>query len=153
MKPLGLRDMIPVPFPQLDTRTMQSFQNMMLVGLGGFLGSVSRYLLSGWANHVFKAQAFPVGTAMVNIIGCLIIGFLGGWTEQLQAFSPNTRLFLFLGLLGGFTTFSSFGYETMVLLRDKDLLLALLNVAIHLLLGLGSVFLGFSCSKLLQNQV
>ena len=121
----------------------------MLVGFGGFIGSVLRYLASGWMHHIFKTDSFPVGTAMVNITGCLAIGLLGGWTEHLQTFSPHTRLFLFIGLLGGFTTFSSFGYETMALLRDEELFLAFVNVAMHLLLGFAAVLIGFNCSKIL----
>ena len=128
---------------------MQTFQNIMLVGFGGFIGSVLRYLVSGWMHNIFKTDSFPVGTAVVNITGCLVIGLLGGWAEHLQTFNPHTRLFLFLGLLGGFTTFSTFGYETMALLRDEELFLAFVNVGMHLLLGFGAVLIGFNCSKIL----
>ncbi len=128
---------------------MQTFRNIMLVGFGGFSGSILRYLASGWIQHIFKTNSFPVGTAVVNITGCFIIGLLGGWAEHSQAFSPHARLFLFLGLLGGFTTFSAFGYETVTLLRNKEILLAFLNIGMHLLLGFGAVLLGFNCSKLM----
>lgn len=128
---------------------MQTFQNIMLVGFGGFIGSVLRYLVSGWMHNMFKADSFPVGTAIVNITGCLVIGLLGGWADHLQALNPHTRLFLFLGLLGGFTTFSAFGYETMALLRDRELFLAFVTVSVNLLLGFGAVFLGYNCSRIL----
>ena len=131
---------------------MQTFRNIMLVGFGGFIGSVLRYLASEWTHHIFKTNSFPVGTAIINVTGCLIIGLLGGWAEHVQSFTPNARLFLFLGLLGGFTTFSAFGYETMTLLRDKELFSAFVNVGIHLLLGFGAVLLGLNCSKLLCSQ-
>jgi len=127
---------------------MQTFQNIIFVGFGGFIGSVLRYLASGWVHHIFKTSSFPVGTAIVNITGCLVIGLLGGWVENLQTFNPHARLFLFLGLLGGFTTFSTFGYETIALLRDKELAMAFVNVAMQLLLGFGAVLIGFNCSKL-----
>lgn len=130
---------------------MQTLRNIMLVGFGGFIGSVLRYLVSEWTRHMFGTNSFPVGTATVNITGCLIIGLLGGWAEPLQAFNPHARLFLFLGLLGGFTTFSAFGHETMTLLRDKELLLASANVSMNLLLGFGAVLLGFSCSRWLSG--
>lgn len=130
---------------------MLTFQKILLVGLGGFIGSVLRYLASGFVHSTFKATSFPVGTALVNLTGCLIIGLLGGWTQQLQSFNPNARLFLFLGLLGAFTTFSAFGYETMALVRDGELLLAFANVGTHLLLGCGAVFLGLYCSNLLRG--
>ncbi len=127
---------------------MQTVYNIVLVGLGGFCGSVLRYLVSGWAHTLFKADMFPLGTAVVNIAGCLVIGILGGLTDQLQTLSPHTRLFLLLGLLGGFTTFSSFGYETVALLRDRELLLAFVNVAVNVVLGFGAVLVGFNCTKL-----
>ena len=127
---------------------MQKFQNIFLVGLGGFIGSVLRYLLFVGIHHLSKAGPFPISTLVVNTTGCLIIGFLGGWAENLGTFNPQIRLFLFIGLLGGFTTFSTFSYETITLLRHKEILLALINVSLHLLLGFGAVILGFTCSKL-----
>ncbi len=128
---------------------MQTFQNIMLVGSGGFIGSALRYLVSVWMHHIFKTDSFPVGTAVVNITGCLVIGLLGGFAENIQALGPHTRLFLFLGLLGGFTTFSTFGYETVALLREKAIFLAFANIAIQLLLGFGAVLIGYTCSKML----
>jgi CrcB protein len=118
----------------------------MLIGLGGFVGSTLRYLMAGWMHQLFKTDAFPIGTTLVNITGCLAIGLLGGWSEQIQAFSPNARLFLLIGLLGSYTTFSTFGYETIALLRDRELTLAFINVAIQLTLGFGAVAVGFNLS-------
>ena len=66
--------------------------------------------------------SFPYGTLSVNVLGCLAIGLLGGWADNAELFSPSMRLFLLIGLLGGFTTFSTFGYEAMAMLRDKELL-------------------------------
>ncbi len=129
---------------------MQTFQNIILVGLGGFTGSILRYLTSLGCIHIFKVGSFPIGTAMVNIIGCLIIGVLGGLGEHFQTISPNARLFLMVGLLGGFTTFSSFSYETMTLVRNGENLLAFSNVFIQLLLGFGGVLLGYHCSRYLN---
>ncbi|MCP4676706.1 MAG: fluoride efflux transporter CrcB [Deltaproteobacteria bacterium] len=128
---------------------MQTFQNIMLVGSGGFIGSVLRYLVSVLMQQSFKTDSFPAGTAVVNVTGCLVIGLLGGWAENGQALGPQTRLFLFLGLLGGFTTFSTFGYETVALLRDKAVFLAFINVIIQLSLGFGAVLLGYNCWKML----
>ena len=127
---------------------MHTVQNIVLVGCGGFIGSVFRYLTSGWLEVIFKDAWFPIGTATVNITGCFLIGLLGGWADHLQASNPNVRLFLFLGLLGGFTTYSAFGYETVALMRNKEHLLAFLNVSVHLLLGFGAVLVGYSCSRL-----
>jgi CrcB protein len=126
---------------------MQALKNILLVGMGGFVGSALRYLVSGWAQSWMKSAVFPVGTATVNILGCLAIGLLGGLAENTQMFSPQLRLFVFLGLLGGFTTFSTFGYETMALVRDGELLLAFANVAFQLIFGFAAVLIGYNTTK------
>jgi CrcB protein len=126
---------------------MQALKNILLVGMGGFVGSALRYLGSGWAQSWMKSAVFPVGTATVNILGCLAIGLLGGLAENTQMFSPQLRLFVFLGLLGGFTTFSTFGYETMALVRDGELLLAFANVAFQLIFGVAAVLIGSNTTK------
>jgi len=81
-------------------------------------------------------------------VGCLTIGLLGGWADNAGLFGPSARLFLFVGVLGGFTTFSTFGYETMALLRDKATLATFLYVGLHLFLGFGAVALGYGLSTL-----
>jgi len=122
--------------------------NIILVGMGGFVGSVLRYLVSGWVQKLTDAAFFPYGTLGVNVLGCLVIGLLGGWADNAEYFSPSARLFLLIGLLGGFTTFSTFGYETMALLRDKEVLAASTYVALHLILGFAGVALGYGLSTL-----
>lgn len=124
--------------------------NILLVGAGGFIGSVLRYIC-GKAVHALLQQYpwFPYGTLAVNIIGCLLIGFLAGLSETRHLFSPEARLFVFVGVLGGFTTFSSFGYETFVLARDVQPSAALLNVALQLIIGLGAVWMGNALSRLI----
>ena len=119
--------------------------NILLVGSGGFLGSVMRYLVGLGAQHLVRSSAFPYGTLVVNILGCLLIGFLGGPAQHRDIFNPSIRLFS--GILGGFTTFSTFGYDTFNLGRDVDLTIALLNVFLHIALGLGAVLLGFWFSR------
>ena len=117
-------------------------RNLLLVGAGGFLGSVARYYLSGWALHVTHAARFPFGTLLVNVIGCLLIGLLAGLAEHAHVMSPATRLFLLTGILGGFTTYSAFAYETYFLGREHLALAALGNIGLHLGLGLGAVWVG-----------
>ena len=114
----------------------------LLVGAGGFIGSVSRYVLSGLTHRVLSAAAMPVGTMFVNVLGCGVIGFLAGVMESRQLMGPDLRLFLFLGVLGGFTTFSTFGYETLVLARDGDHFRAGANVLLTIVLCLIAVWLG-----------
>ncbi|KAB2970003.1 MAG: fluoride efflux transporter CrcB [Thermoanaerobaculia bacterium] len=114
---------------------------VLLVGLGSFLGGIARYVLSGFV-HRHLGTAFPYGTMVVNVVGCLVIGGVLHLVEDRSVLGPDVRLFIAVGLIGGFTTFSAFGYETVALLRDSDLRFALLNIAGNLLLGLGAVWLG-----------
>jgi CrcB protein len=115
--------------------------DVFLVGIGGSLGAMARYLLSRFV-QAQVGPAFPFGTLAVNLIGCLIIGALSQIAEARNVFTPQSRAFVFAGILGGFTTFSSFGNETMVLARADQHLLAVLNVGLHVVLGLGAVWLG-----------
>ena len=117
---------------------------ILAVGAGGFIGAVMRFLVGGWVQRSFGQAGFPLGTISVNLAGCLIIGLLGGITESREIFSPNVRLLVFIGILGSFTTFSTFGFETMALLRDGEFLLGALNVTLHILLGLIAVWAGYT---------
>ena len=121
----------------------------LLVGCGGFLGSIGRYLLVGAVHRIVQSPVFPFGTLLVNVSGCLAIGFLGGLAEERGLLSPEARVFLLIGVLGGFTTFSSFGYETFQLLRDGEMLPALLNVLLQVGLGLVGVWAGYTSTRLL----
>jgi CrcB protein len=123
-------------------------RDLLAVALGGAFGSVARYLLSRGLHRALSQPWFPVGTLAVNVLGCLIIGFLGALADHRQLFSPELRLLLFIGVLGGFTTFSSFGYETLALARDGELLAAGGNVVAQLVLGLGGVWLGYAAGRL-----
>ena len=121
--------------------------NLVYVGLGGFIGSIGRYLASGAVHQIFPSIYFPIGTAVVNILGCFLIGILTGLAELRNLFSPEMRTFLLFGLLGGFTTFSTFGHETVALMRDGEFLPAVGNVLIQVIIGLSGVWLGFNVSR------
>ncbi len=125
------------------------FNNIFLVGLGGCLGSIARYLSVAFVNRSLILAEFPYGTLIVNVLGCLVIGFLGGLAVNKQFLSEHSRLFLFTGILGGFTTFSAFSLETFYLMRTAHWALALLNVTAQLMLGLGATALGYWVSKAL----
>lgn len=114
----------------------------LLVGIGGFLGSVARYQMSLWVLQLSGPTRFPLGTLAVNLIGCLVIGLLAGLAERHALFSQEAKLLLFTGLIGGFTTFSAFGLETVNLLRRGEWLIATSYVTASLLLGLTAVWLG-----------
>ena len=92
--------------------------NVLLVGIGGFLGSAARYLITGLVTQASAAARFPLGTLAVNILGCFAIGLVAGLAERADLFSAQTRLFLVTGVLGGFTTFSAFAFETYFLGRE-----------------------------------
>lgn len=115
---------------------------LLLVGTGGFVGSALRYAVSGWVQRIDPDGAFPFGTLAVNLAGCLVIGVLGGLSEARSVLGPEARLLVLIGVLGGFTTFSTFGWETLALLREGELAAAGFNVGASVALGIGAVWLG-----------
>jgi fluoride exporter len=121
-------------------------KNMMawlLVALGGGLGACARFALSGWLMSYTIQEKFPWPTFSVNVLGCLIAGALFALGEKHHLMSPNLRLFLFTGLLGGFTTFSAFGVETFFLLRRGDYLIAGAYVLGSVAIGLLALILAY----------
>jgi fluoride exporter len=123
-------------------------ERLVLVGLGGMIGTLLRYGTGGLVARLKAGATFPFETLVVNVAGCLLIGFLAGISEVRGVFSPPTRSFLFVGLLGGFTTFSTFGYETLQLLRDGQIGAGLGSVALQVVLGLGAVWAGDLLARL-----
>ncbi len=113
------------------------------VGTGGFLGSVLRYLVSGAVQQLSGSLNFPYGTLAVNVIGCLLIGFLSQLVEMRGVLNTEARLLILTGVLGGFTTFSTWSNETMNLLRGGQTGLALVNVGGSIVLGLFAVWVGY----------
>lgn len=121
---------------------------VLFVGIGGFLGSIARYLLSG-AVQSATAGTFPYGTLSVNVFGCLVLGILSELADSRAFLSSDARALLIIGCLGGFTTFSAFGNETMNLVRDSDWIRAAANVAAHLVLAIGAVWAGRAAAHLI----
>lgn len=121
--------------------------NLLMVAVGGALGSVCRYLLSLSIYRLFDEPLFPYGLITVNVLGCFLIGILAAVFEARAIFSPAIRLFLMVGFLGGFTTFSSFGLETFTLLHEHQLSMALIEVVVQVVVGVAAVWLGFVFSK------
>jgi fluoride exporter len=114
---------------------------LFAIGLGSFIGGVSRYWLSGLI-QAKTAGGFPSGTLTVNILGCLLIGIVYGFADKGQL-STDWRLFLATGILGGFTTFSAFSYETFDLMRNGHSISALSYVAASIFVGFLATFIGF----------
>ncbi len=122
---------------------------ILLVGVGGFLGSIGRYLLGDAVHRAAGSALFPYGTLAINGLGCLGIGLIGGLAETRGALSGETRAFLMIGVLGGFTTFSTFGYETFQLLRDGQALPAVANVVSQAVLGVVMVWAGYVLARIM----
>lgn len=122
---------------------MDELRQMLIVALGGALGSVARYRLSGWVLHQAIDWTFPLGTFVVNVVGCLCVGLLAGLAVKEEVFSPDVRLLLFTGLMGGFTTFSAFGLETFYLLRRGEYLIAGSNMVLSMGVGMLALFAGY----------
>lgn len=113
---------------------------IIIIGLGGFIGTVLRFLLGGLVQP--ENSAFPWGTLAVNLIGCLGIGVLAELSEARGLLTPQTRGFLMVGILGGFTTFSAFAHETVNSVRQGVPAVAILNVGASVGLGLAAVWAG-----------
>ena len=122
-------------------------QRLILIGLAGFAGTVMRYWLSEWTARRF-GETFPTGTLVVNLIGCFLAGLLFFLMFDRNLVSPTVRTVVLVGLLGGFTTFSSFGLQTFMLLRAGELGPALLNIALSNVGGLLLVWAGYSLAKI-----
>jgi CrcB protein len=123
-------------------------RNILLIGLGGFIGSVARYFVS-LLNLQVEFYAIPVGTLAVNVVGSLIIGFLTGIAEKSTLMTADLRLLLMVGLCGGFTTFSTFTNENLMLMQNGQFLSVILYTGASVFLGFLAVYLGFIASNLL----
>jgi CrcB protein len=119
-----------------------------LLALGGAIGTICRYLISTYTYNFFRQAIFPWGSLAVNLCGSFIVGLLAGLNEPRTV---DLRLFLYTGLLGGFTTFSAFSLETMNLVRTGELRYAIINVAVSNLLGVALAFAGFFISRYMTS--
>ncbi|MGD8895231.1 MAG: fluoride efflux transporter CrcB [Acidobacteriota bacterium] len=125
---------------------MSEWARTLVVGAGGFVGASLRYHLGGLV-HRFVSPEFPWGTFLVNASGCFLIGVLAILTEGRGPIGPTGRLFLLVGVLGGYTTFSTFGYETLTLAREGSFVLAAANAVGQILLGLAAVWAGIAVAR------
>jgi fluoride exporter len=118
----------------------------LLIALGGAVGSMLRYAIQGWVQRL-SSGSFPTGTLAVNILGCLLLGWLSGYFAGAQLVREEYRIGLTVGLLGGFTTFSTFGYESFSLANDGEVRLALANIVLSCALGFLAVWLGYRMAE------
>jgi CrcB protein len=117
-------------------------RDILLVGAGGFVGAAARHVLGAWLMLASGQDRFPVGTLAINVLGCALIGVFAALAEHLPGLNGPARLLLVTGVLGGFTTFSAFGLESLLMLRRGDAGLALAYVVASVVLGLAAVWLG-----------
>ncbi|MCZ2459491.1 MAG: fluoride efflux transporter CrcB [Chitinophagales bacterium] len=123
-------------------------KSILLIGLGGGIGSIARYFCQKWFADNFQG-AFPWGTFAVNITGCFLIGIIFALSERTTLLTPQVRLLLITGLCGGFTTFSTFAFENMNMLRGGDISYVLFYTLASVILGIAAVFAGIGLIKLL----
>ena len=125
-----------------------SLRLILIIGTGGFVGTVLRFLIGRFVQlHVFSA--FPYGTFIINIVGCLLIGIFYGLSSKGSIMNAELRLFLTVGFCGGFTTFSSFANENIALLRDGEFFYFLLYTLLSVILGLVATYLGNLLTKII----
>jgi CrcB protein len=117
-------------------------RDLLIIGLGGFIGAILRYLVSGQVQKWSGSVDFPYGTLTVNLIGCLMIGALTRLDEIRGVLTPEMRFFIFIGLLGAFTTYSTFSNEAINLINDRRFDRAFLYMGTHLVFGLAAVLTG-----------
>jgi fluoride exporter len=122
-------------------------KTLLLVGTGGFLGSISRFLASRFIQDNLSV-AFPFGTFFVNISGCFLIGLIYGFSERSSLLTSGWKMFLAVGFCGGFTTFSTFANENLALLRDGEFLYFLLYTGLSIFLGITATFLAVLITRL-----
>ena len=121
---------------------------LLIVGAGGFLGSVARYMTSRFIQDNLNLS-FPIGTLVVNVVGCFILGVIYGFMDKGEVFSQEMWVFLTIGICGGFTTFSTFAYENVSLLRDGNFIQSALYIALSVFAGIIALYSGNIITKLI----
>lgn len=124
-----------------------ALRELLLVAVGGGVGSVLRYLVTGLVPRAPGLPGWPLGTFAVNVSGSLLIGFIAGLALTRQLPGEGLRLLLVTGVLGGYTTFSAFSLENLVLIRDGEVLVALANAVLQVTLGLAAAALGYFAGR------
>jgi fluoride exporter len=123
-------------------------QKLFYVGLGGFIGACLRYIVSIYSPKLFGTQ-LPYGTLIVNVVGGILIGLIMELSLTTDLISPNLRLFLTTGMMGGLTTFSTFSYETVALFSEGSYILAMLNTGLNIFLSMTGVVVGKFISQII----
>ena len=125
---------------------------VIMIGLGGFLGAIMRQLSSTYINSIAKTFHFPSGTFFVNMVGCFFIGFLSQLFFNRKIFSSEIESLILIGFLGSFTTYSTFSKDSFKLIHNGETIIAILNIGLHIILGLFAVLLGIYISNHFSNK-
>jgi len=131
----------------VNTAAIMTWEHILVIGLAGGLGAIARYLLSRLI-VVQVGSAFPWATLGVNMLGCLVFGLVWGLAAARDVFSDTVRIMLLVGFLGAFTTFSSFAYETLTLMREFQWLPAIINILAQNIGGIAALLVGIGISRL-----
>ena len=126
-----------------------TFGQVLIVGMGGFIGSSLRFVVHHWVQKAWLPGVFPFGTLAVNMIGCLLIGLVIGLSDVRGLLDQQWRLFLAVGVLGGFTTYSSFAYENFALLSGAEFFKVGLNIVVQIVLGLLLAWAGYQLARVI----
>jgi CrcB protein len=121
---------------------------LLLIGFAGFIGTLGRYWLSGVVARRY-GETFPLGTLLVNLIGCFLVGLLFYLMQERYLVNQNVRTIILIGMLGGFTTFSSLGLQTFTLIQDNEIALAVINMVASNVMGLLLVWAGYALGRAL----
>lgn len=127
---------------------MNTWRILLLIGLGGGIGSISRYL-TAWYVHKHYAGTFPLATLMINVLGSLLIGILFGCMERYQWATADIKFFFIIGFCGGYTTFSAFAIENVNLMQSNQTAAAFAYIGLSVVLGLAATWAGLSLVKVI----
>jgi fluoride exporter len=123
--------------------------HVIYIGLGGFIGAVSRYLVSRYLSNILPS--FPLGTLAVNILGSFLLGFIVYSLSQGKTISPDMRDFITIGIIGGFTTMSTFAYESFRLAELNQMIFFALNIALNIILCIAAIYAGKELAVLITK--
>jgi fluoride exporter len=123
------------------------FYETLCVGLGGFLGAILRYCSNSLVSKLINTEQFPYGTFLVNITGCFCIGVVFGISRYIFQLDNHLKLFVLVGILGSYTTFSTFAYETLQLMENGKIISPFLNVFMQVTIGITAVWIGILLTK------
>ena len=125
----------------------QLMKECIVVGSGGMIGAVGRYLMTLFVNSLSKGHPFPFSTLVVNFIGCFAFGIMSGLVEHSKFITPTMKLFIMVGIIAAFTTFSTFSHDIFVMIRNNQMMLAFFNLFIKVAFGVLAVWLGFFITR------